>query len=396
MLSLIATTARGLEEVTAAELKELGADAVQVQPATVRFEGSLETLYKANMWLRSASRVLVSAASFTFTSPDEIYQLASEQPWEQWLTPAMTFSVQASARDAARHGINNSHFAALRIKDAIVDRQRSKTGRRSSVDTRNPGLTIRVRIVGNRCDLSLDSSGEALHQRGYRSRPRDPKAPTATVAPLRESLAGALVLISGWKGESALVDPFCGGATLLIEACSLALDRAPGLIRPRFAFLGWPDHDTGLWQRVRSEARDRARAAARSLPPILGTDIDAVGIGAARRALRTAGLEDHIQLQPVDARDARPPPDTSKGTVLCNPPYGERIASVQELEPLYGAFGDVLKQHFGGWTAWILCAAPELLSAVGLRTNRRRVVWNGAIECRFARYDLYSSRKAQP
>ncbi len=412
MRDLIATTARGLEEVCADELRELGASSVAVERGAVRFRGDQELLYRANLWLRTASRVLVSFGGFEFGSPDHLHEAATELPWEDAVGDGATIAVIASSRDAVEQGIRNAHFAALRIKDAICDRLRARRGKRPNVDLERPDVLVRARIVGGRCDLSLDATGSvALHERGYRQAARvaggtrrgggggyDGGRPGAGApdAPLRPFLAAGILALAKYAGDRPLLDPLCGTGTLLVEAAWIATDRAPGLGRESpFGFSGWADADRKLLHRVRTEAHQRAEAGEdRSPPPIVGRDLNPRAIDAARASAEAAGVDAIIRVEVGDARTAEPP-GSGAGLVVTNPPYGERLGEERELEALYRGLGDALKQRFPGWSAWVLCGNPKLGKSVGLKTSRRHPLWNGAIECRLLAYDLFAGARKQ-
>src|SRR5947207_251666 len=243
-LPFVATCARGIEPVLAGELRELGAKEIELGRGGVRFAGDKTLLYQANLWLRSAIRVLKPILEATVTSPEELYDAVRTLDWSQYMTPEHTLAVDCNVRDSQ---ITHSKYAALTTKDAICDQFLDRCGRRPSVDVEEPMVGLNLHIYRNHAVLSLESSGESLHKRGYR--------PILTKAPLNEALAAALVLLTGWRGETAFVDPMCGSGTLPIEAAWIALRRPPGLTRRRFGFQGWMDYDVGLWTELRDEAR---------------------------------------------------------------------------------------------------------------------------------------------
>ncbi|KAF0215742.1 MAG: putative N6-adenine-specific DNA [Geobacteraceae bacterium] len=372
--SFFATTARGVEEVLAGELRALGMNVAAVETGGVRFSGDQAACYRANLWLRTASRILMPLTEFTCETPQELYDGVRGIPWGGYLTPDMTLAVDCNLRDSK---LTHSGFVALKTKDAIVDEIRDRCGRRPSVDTSDPDLRINVHLARNRCTLSLDASGAPLDRRGYRL--------ARTEAPLRETLAAALIELTGWDGSIPLVDPMCGSGTIPIEAALKASQRAPGLARQSFGFQRWLDFDPHLWQRVIGEAQERALD---SLPvPILGYDASARAIETARQNCHRAGAEKLVALAKGDIRDLVPPPPP--GILLMNPPYGQRLGDEEALKPLYREIGDVMKQRCKGYTAYLLAGSSDLAKCVGLKASRRIVLFNGPIECRLLKYELY-------
>ncbi|RNC72646.1 MAG: RNA methyltransferase [Desulfuromonadales bacterium] len=368
------TTARGVEEVLAGEMNALGLSGVAVEKGGVRFTGSLADCYRANLWLRTASRILIPVAEFPCDSPEHLYDGVRALPWQHFLTPDTTLAVECNLRDSA---LTHSGFVALKTKDAIVDTLRDHFGRRPNVNPKDPDLLVNVHLARNRCTVSLDSSGISLDRRGYRTESGE--------APLRETLAAALVAHTGWDGSVPLVDPFCGSGTILIEAALKALNRAPGLLRGRCGFQRWPSFEASLWRRVVEEARQAERTTVAA--PLVGCDSAAAVLSTAAANSRRAGVEEYISLSRSDAGDLVPPP--SPGVILCNPPYGKRLGDDEQLKPLYKQIGDVFKQRCAGYTAWLLTGSPELAKAVGLKATRRVVLFNGPLECRLLKYDLY-------
>jgi putative N6-adenine-specific DNA methylase len=373
-MEFFATAGKGIEEVLAGELRDLGLAVVAVESGGVRFTGEIADCWRANLWLRTANRVLIPLAVFACTTPQELYDGVRAIPWSSHLTPEMTLAVDCSLRDSA---LTHSGFVALKTKDAVVDEIRDRCGLRPSVDTRDPDLRINVHLVKNRCTVSLDSSGTPLDRRGYRLE--------RTEAPLRETLAAALVELSGWDGSVPLADPMCGSGTILIEAALKAARRPPGLLRPGFGFQRWPGFDPSLWQRFIAEARAEALP---SLPAsLLGCDRFAPALAIARQNARRAGVEGLITLAQRQISDFIPPP--GPGVLIFNPPYGERLGEEEALKPLYRMIGDVMKQRCTGYTAYLLTGSQELAKCVGLKASRRFVLFNGPIECRLLKYELY-------
>ena len=294
MTPYFATCARGLEPLLARELADLGAEGVEPGRGGVRFRGDHALLYRANLWLRTAVRVLQPVMEKEVHSPDELYEAVRAIDWTAYLTPDHTLAVDCNVRDSA---ITHSQYAARRVKDAICDQFRDKTGRRPSVDAERPMVGLNLHIHRDRAVLSLDSSWNSLHKRGYR--------PIQTIAPLNEALAAALILHSGWDPATPLVDPLCGSGTFCIEAAWIALNRAPGLTREWFGFQGWIDFDRPLWNAIRDDAR---RAVRKELPaPIIGSDNHPGALDLARHNARAAGVGHAIRFLRRDIRDARPP-----------------------------------------------------------------------------------------
>ena len=368
-----ATAARGLEPVVAAELRALGFDNISETTGGVAFQGSLAAGYKANLWLRSATRVLLRLAHFPAQSPQALYEAARQLPWEEFLSVYQTLAVHANVRDSA---MTHSHYVALKTKDAIVDRFRDKFGRRPSVDTRMPDVQINVHLAADQCTISLDMSGDSLHKRGYRTRTGS--------APLNEALAAGILHLAGYDGTQPFYDPMCGSGTFVIEAALIAGNIAPGLTRERFGFMSWSTFAQESWHELLQEARE----AQRPIPaPIAGSDISGPMITMALKNARRANVLQHVKLRRSDISEVNSPAET--GIVLCNPPYGERIGEKKALQALYRRIGDVYKQRFRGYNGFIFTGNIELLKSVGLKTNQRIILYNGPIESRLVRYALY-------
>lgn len=372
-LALFATVALGVEELTAGELQRLGASEIQVVRGGVSFGGDRRILYRSLLRLRTASRVLVQLGSFPCASPQELYDGIRALSWTELLTPAMTLAVDCTLRDSA---ITHSHFAALKAKDAIVDLLRDTTGSRPNIETKAPDLRVNLHIAKNRATVSLDASGAPLDRRGWRLDRND--------APLRETLAAAIMLHTGWDGSVPLLDPMCGSGTLLLEGAAMALGQPAGGGR-EFGLMRWRDFDRRLWERLLQE--EQAAAASSLTVPVLGFDRDPKSIIACRENARRAGLEYAISF------DRRPFEDTEpcghQGVLVMNPPYGVRMGDKSELEGLYRKIGEIFKRRFTGWTAYLLAGDLELARLVGLKPARRFVLFNGPLECRLLKYELY-------
>jgi putative N6-adenine-specific DNA methylase len=375
MNSYFATVARGLEPLAAKELETLGAKEVREDFTGVHFKGDKALLYRVNLWARTIFRVLVPIREFACSDPKTLYREVQKIDWEEYLTPVHTLAVDCTG--SGSNQLNHTHFTALQVKNAIVDQQRDTQGERSSVDTHLPDVRVNVHIHRDRCILSLDSSGESLHRRGYR--------PAMGAAPLKETLAAALLELAEWKPGVPFLDPLCGSGTLPLEAGLKALNIAPGSFREHFGFFGWPDFDQPLWQEMTEQATQGEGATFGS--PILGSDSDPEVLTQARTNATLCGLRDQVIFTQTSLMDIEAPTET--GILICNPPYGERLGNAEELGSLYKSLGDVFKQRFKGWTAFILTGNKELAKRVGLKASRRIPVYNGSLACTFLKYEMY-------
>ncbi|MEM9266794.1 MAG: THUMP domain-containing protein [Cyanobacteria bacterium P01_F01_bin.13] len=378
MFQCFATVARGLEELAAEELEQLGAEGVEPGFCGVGFRCDRTHLYTINLWTRLSFRILVTIARVPCRDSDTLYRGIQSIDWEQYLSPDRTLAVKATGKNDR---LNHSHFTALQVKNAIVDQQQDRCGDRSDVDTEIPDVQINVHIKDNTATVSLDSSGSSLHRRGYR--------PAMGTAPLKESLAAALVQLTEWSGKVAFLDPMCGSGTLPIEACLQALNIAPGLFRDEtsqgFGFQTWPDYDQALWLEVVAAAKKQQLNELKG--PVTGCDRDLDMLTDARTNADYSGVADHIQFTYTDFANIEAPSDS--GIIICNPPYGERLGKPENLAPFYKQMGDILKQRFKGWTAYILSGNKALTKCIGLRTARKIPIYNGAIPCQFLKYELY-------
>ncbi len=373
-LRFFATTSRGLEPVLSDELRSLGGRNIEPSAGGVAFSGNLELCYRANLWLRTANRVLLTVASFRASAPEALYEGAKAVPWPDLFPVSARFVVEAAVRDS---GITHSHFAALKVKDAVADRFRERVRRRPDVDPVDPQVRIHLRIVRDEAVLSLDTSGESLNRRGYREDP--------TEASLRETLAAGMVLLTGWDGSVPLADPMCGSGTIPIEAALLAAGRAPGQRRSSFGFMRLTGYDRTMWERLVAEARERIPAAPRSR--IEGSDRSEEAVRGAARNARRAGAARAVRFRPLEIREFAP--EGPPGTILCNPPYGVRLEGGTEAEGFYRSMGEAFKKRCRGWTAWVLSGNPEITRHIGLKATRRIPLWNGPIDCRLLKYELY-------
>lgn len=374
MNQYFATVARGLEPIAAQELERLGALEVRPDFTGVHFVGDSALLYRVNLWARTIFRVLVTLREFPCPDADRLYQEVQNIDWEQYLQPHNTLAVNATG---GNDKLNHTHFTALQVKNAIVDQQRHQFGQRSSVDTQNPDVLINAHIHQDRCILSLDSSGTSLHRRGYR--------PAVGVAPLKETLAAALLDMAEWEPSLPFLDPLCGSGTLPLEASLKALNIAPGLFRMQFAFERWPDFDEALWEQLLKEAEKSELSELKA--PIVGSDRDRDILNQARINAQQSGLADKVTFSQTELSQLEAPADC--GVIICNPPYGERLGDAKELGDFYKLLGDVFKQRFKGWTAFVLTGNKELAKRVGLKASRRIPVYNGALACTLLKYELY-------
>lgn len=378
--SHFATCPRGLEELLAAELAAAGATVVRQLPAGVLFTADAAAEMRANLTSRIATRILRKVGYARYRKEEHIYRAALDLDWPAWFDVGKTVAVKVGAQNAPLKSLN---FITLKIKDAICDRFREEVRARPSVDTDSPDVPVYAFLTQDAATFYLDTSGEPLFKRGFKRE--------ASAASIKENLAAGLVMLSGWEPGTPLLDPMCGAGTILLEAADIALDRAPGRAR-RFAFEHYRDFDAALWQRIRAEAQAREKPLARL--PIFGADRDRWVLDKARSNLAAAGYADVIELKLSDALELEPP--APAGTIITNPPYGERLGDADDLAGWYPLLGDWLKRRFVGWTAWIISGDPLLPKAIGLKASRRIPLFNGQIETRFLQYKLIAgSMKAE-
>lgn len=385
-----ATCPKGLEGLLAAELAALGATAVRETLAGVAFEGPADLGYRACLWSRFASRLLLPLAEFPVDGPEALYHGIRAIDWSQHLGADASFAIDAGGR---AEGLVHSQYVALKAKDAIVDQFRDAGGTRPDVDLEHPDLRIDVRLKRGQAVVSIDLSGTPLSQRGWRI--------GQGAAPLKENLAAAMLVRAGWPAihdaGGPLVDPFCGSGSLLIEGAQMAADVAPGLARERFGFHGWRGFDEATWSRLRAEAKARATAGLRALEPVFfGFDADPAAINLARANVQRAGVAGFVSLAVRPVHALAPPPHRAPGLVIANPPYGERLGEVAALKPVYAAFGTALKRGFAGWRAALITSREELGFAIGLKAERRYALMNGAIECRLLCFDQIRAEGSAP
>ncbi|MCG9891685.1 MAG: THUMP domain-containing protein [Thermosynechococcaceae cyanobacterium MS004] len=374
MNQYFATAARGLEALTAQELEGLGAHSVRPGFCGVSFEGDRALLYRVNLWARLPFRILVKLKAFPAQDAEALYRGIQSIDWSDHLQPDLTLAVNATGKNER---LNHTHFTALQVKNAIVDQQQVQFGERSDVELQEPDVRINVHIGKDDCTVSLDSSGNSLHRRGYR--------PAVGSAPLKESLAAALIQLSGWQPDQLFYDPLCGSGTLPLEASLKALNIAPGLFRDRFGFETWPDFDASLLDQLLKEAEASQKETLSAA--IWGSDRDGAVIEQAIGNATKSGVQEHIWFSQMELSDVVAPGES--GILLCNPPYGERLGRDSDLGQFYKLLGDVLKQRFKGWTAFVLSGNKELSQFIGLKSAQRIPVYNGALPCQLMKYELY-------
>ncbi|UXI69874.1 bifunctional 23S rRNA (guanine(2069)-N(7))-methyltransferase RlmK/23S rRNA (guanine(2445)-N(2))-methyltransferase RlmL [Tahibacter amnicola] len=391
MLKLFATCPKGLEYLLRDELAALGAAESRESLAGVHFSGSLEVAYRACLWSRLASRILMPLAEFDAASGEALYDGVAAVDFSAHMAAEASFAIDANG---ATRGVTHSHYAVQRVKDAIVDQFRQQSGVRPSIDTERPSVRFNLLLRRERGTLSLDLSGAPLHQRGWRD--------GHGKASLKENLAAAMLLRAGWPeiyaAGGSLVDPMCGSGTLLVEAAWMAADVAPGWKRDYYGLLGWRGHDSTLWESLRAEVARRAQAGLSALPSrFFGFDQDPAALNDARHNVQRAGVSGFVHLgrQSVDHLK-RPQECDAGGLVIVNPPYGQRLGDRERLVPTYRTLGERLASEFTGWRASVITSEPELGRAIGLRAVKRYALYNGAIECQLLNFDLAEQAPAEP
>jgi 23S rRNA (guanine2445-N2)-methyltransferase / 23S rRNA (guanine2069-N7)-methyltransferase len=374
----------GVADLTAAELRQCGASRTSEFKLGVQFEGTVEVAYRACLWSRTASRILMPLGTFSAGTPEELYAGVSAIDWSEHLGPTSTMAIDFGG---ASSGITHTHFGALKTKDAIVDQFRNRTGERPSINLERPDVQIDVRLDKDRATVSLDMSGESLHRRAYRAR--------GVAAPLKENLAAAVLLRSGWPAIAArggdFLDPLCGSGTLVIEAALMALDIAPGSMRSHFGFIGWRGHDRALWKMLTEEARARRDAAINPKLLLRGYDSDAGAIRASTENAERARLRGAVHFERRELAQLTNEAGEI-GLLATNPPYGERIGDQERLQSLYALLGEKFREHFVGWEAAVLTGNPPVAKAIGIEARRVHTLYNGRIECRLLRFELSPER----
>ena len=371
---MVAKTFKGLEDVLAEELRAIGAFNVEPGRRMVSFEGDLAMLYKANICCRTALRILKPFHKFTAKDADDLYEKVKEYDWNKILSISKTFSIDTVSNSEE---FTHSRFVTYRVKDAIVDFFKDKYGpdKRPGVRLQDADVKINVHISGEHITLSLDSSGESLHKRGYRVAQTD--------APINEVLAAGIILKSGWRGEKPFVDPMCGSGTFLIEAAMIGAGINPGIYRRKFAFEDWPDFDADLFDEIYNDDSSEKELQV----PIIGADISPKAVAIATKNIKQAGLSKYINLEikPLSAWNEAP----AEGILVTNPPYGERIGS-EDMDGLYRLIGTKLKHVFTGYHAWIIGYREEYFNRIGLAPSLKEKIYNGALECELREYVIFS------
>jgi len=373
---IVVKTFAGLEPVLAGELHELGAESVVPERRAVSFLGDTSMLYKANFLLRTALKVLKPIAHFKVNQNEDLYKRAKAIPWSEYLTLGKSFSIDSTIQSDL---FSNSMYVSLKVKDAIADYFRESVGKRPSVNVDDPDIRIHVYLMGDYCEISLDSSGESLHKRGYRVGQGE--------APVNEVLAAGMILLSGWRGESDFLDPMCGSGTLLIEAAMIAKGIPAGIYRKSFGFERWVDFDEQLFSDIYNGEYEKESSIR-----IFGSDISAQSCTIANANIKNAGLSKSIEVVTQDFLELEPPFDS--GIIVTNPPYGERLIT-RSIASLYKSVGDVLKQKYAGYTAWIISSSEEGFKNIGLKPQKKIQLFNGALLCSFRSFELFAGTHKQ-
>ena len=371
---LIAKTFMGLENVLAQELTQLGANNVRIGRRMVSFTGDKEMMYRANFQLHTAIRILKPIAHFKAKSAEDMYDEVKKIDWSKYILDGKTFSVDSVVYSDE---FRNSRFVTYKVKDAIVDQFREKTGTRPNISVSNPDIRLNIHIAEDQATLSLDSSGESLHRRGYRQE--------SVEAPLNEVLAAGMILMTGWKGDTDFIDPMCGSGTLPIEVALIARNISPGVFRKEFAFEKWPDFDKDLFDEIYNDDSQEREFTHH----IYGYDIDMKCVNTANLNIRAAGLSKDITIQQADFKNFEKPAE--KSLLIMNPPYGERI-STPNLMATYKMIGERLKHQFAGNEAWVLSYREECFEQIGLKPSIKIPVYNGSLECEFRKYTIFDGK----
>ena len=368
----------------AQELIALGANNVQIGRRAVSFTGDKAMLYRANFCSRTALRVLVEIKQASLRlSPkgknvkpeDQLYEIVKSIEWSKYMKVDSTFAIDATVYSEI---LRNSRFVTYRVKDAIADYWSEKAGKRPNVEVNNPDLRINVHIANEQVTVSLDSSGESLHKRGYRV--------ATTEAPINEVLAAGMLLLAGWNGQSDFYDPMCGSGTIPIEAALIARNIAPGVFRKSFGFEKWPDFDEDLWSEIYNDDSQEREFTHK----IYGSDASFYAIQQAQKNVKSAGVAKEIELRQIRLEELK----GGEGLVMINPPYGERLASNKDMEELYGKIGTALKHQFAGSTAWIISSNEAAMKCIGLKPSKKMRLLNGELDCQFNKYELFNGKRA--
>jgi putative N6-adenine-specific DNA methylase len=373
---MVAKTMAGLEPVLLKELQRIGARDMEEHTRAISFVGDKGTMYKANFLLRTALRILVPVTDFTAQNEQEFYDGIMAIDWSQWINENNTIAIDTTLTSEI---FTHSFFMSQKCKDAIADQFRNKTGVRPSVDTEQPDLRINLHINQDRVKVSLDSSGSSLHKRGYRN--------DTGRAPLNEVLAAGMIQLTGWQGRTRLIDPMTGSGTIAIEAALLAANIPSGYFRDYFGFLKWRDFDSELWEKITEGAIGRINSDPQDITAL---DISLNTLKKARENIHLAKVDDIIKTFNVDFHEWEPP--QGSGTLIMNPPYGERMDK-DDITTFYKAIGDTLKKKYAGYNCWIMSSNPEGFKSVGLKPTRKLHLFNGALECRFMKFEMYGGSK---
>lgn len=378
--TLFATTPRGLEALLAEEIETLGGTNIKTMRSGVSFIGTRETAYRICLWSRVAGRLLLKLSEFPAETPEELYAGVQTIDWSAHLMPEGTLAVDCAT---VQSEISHTHFASLKVKDAIVDQFRDQIGTRPNVELERPDIRVNTYLYRNQATISLDLSGDSLHKRGYRK--------DGGEAPLKEHLAAALLLKARWlenaQEGNTLLDPMCGSGTLLIEGAMIAGDIAPNLSRSYFGFESWLQHDAYLWGDLLTNAHERRTAGLKTLPPIVGSDVNPTAIALTHENIERAGLLDAIEVEQKSIKQIRPL-ENEIGLLIANPPYGERLGEDDNARRVYSQIGNILRDHFGGWRAAIFTGRPEWAPAIKLKPRRSYDFFNGTIPCKLMIYKL--------
>jgi putative N6-adenine-specific DNA methylase len=372
---MLAKTLFGLEEVLEKELMLLGAKNVKKLNRGVQFEGDNGFLYKANLWLRTALRILIPIKNFKIRNEDDLYKHVFNIEWEEIFDSNTTFAIDSTVNS---ENIRHSQFAALRVKDAIVDRFRKFSDKRPDVDVDRPNIRINLHISREDCTISLDSSGESLHKRGYKTE--------INAAPINEVLAAGMIMLTGWNGNSNFIDPMCGSGTILVEAAMIAMNIPANIHRKEFGFENWKNFDSDLFDLIRDKSLDKER---NFYHQIIGYDIHFPTVSKARNNIANALLDDVIDVKKADFFETEKPDGPT--LMVFNPPYGERIEAI--IPKMYSNIGDTLKNNYQGAEAWLITSDLQGLKHVGLRPSRKIKLFNGKLETRFVKYEMYKGSK---
>lgn len=375
--TMVATTLKGLEETLARELRNLGAKEVRESIRSVSFKGDKGFMYKANMALRTAIRILKPIKKFKVYDEEDLYESIQKIKWEKYLDDTGSFAISAVVH--SKHFTSNSHYISLKSKDAIADYFRHKYSKRPNVDLKYPDVKVHVHIQKDWCTISLDSSGESLHKRGYRS--------ATNIAPINEVLAAGLILLSGYTGDENFIDPMCGSGTILIEAAMIANNIPANINRKHFSFENWKDYDEDLYYIIQDSLLKKIKS---SHFKIMGFDKAPSAVKKAKQNIINANLEEFIGVHHVNFFNSVKEV-FGKTTILFNPPYGERLNV--DVEEFYKKIGDTLKNNYSNSTAWIITSDIQALKSVGLRTSKRIALKNADLDCKFVKYELYEGSK---